>query len=171
LVTGTKEQFEYFLKLRLHPAADPAIYTLAERIKEAIEGSTPTELKVGEWHTPYVSTDEQLDTETALKCSVARCARVSYLNHDRTNPNVEADKELFNMLVVRPYVMKSGVVLDIDDPIHASCTEHQATPMEFSSIKELGTLEWPSGFSHADRNGNFWSGNFKGWVQFRKTIE
>jgi hypothetical protein len=29
---------------------------------------------------------------------------------------------------------------------------------------------WEEGITHSDRAGNLWSGNFKGWVQYRQLI-
>ena len=64
--------------------------------------------------------------------------------------------------------------------------EHCATPMnpeciEFEPCSDSGYLEmdncynhpgtWQEGISHADRGGNLWSGNFKGWIQYRKLIK
>jgi hypothetical protein len=68
------------------------------------------------WHLPYVSRGERLElgsTELAIKCSTARCARVSFLLHDGTTPNVEKDLELYDRLFT------GG---------HMSPFEHQATP-------------------------------------------
>jgi hypothetical protein len=56
-----------------------------------------------------------LDLNTQIKCSVARCARVSYVNHDGTSPDVEKDMELYERLVG-------------SEPMHASPIEHQACP-------------------------------------------
>jgi thymidylate synthase ThyX len=52
-----------------------------------------------------------------LKCvmSVSRCARVSYLTHDKKIPSIEVDLNLFNKLVG-------------SKPLHASPLEHIATP-------------------------------------------
>ena len=32
-------------------------------------------------------------------------------------------------------------------------------------------ISWEDGITHIDRNGNFWSANFKGWVQNRQLIK
>lgn len=50
--------------------------------------------------------------------------------------------------------------------MHASPFEHQACPMKIEK-------DWKniSGITHLDRQGNYWSNNFKGWVQHRSLME
>jgi len=136
IVTAT--EWDNFFALRAHPDAQPEIQALAIVMKTAMEQSTPKALKHGVWHLPYVQDQEreQLDIETLLKASAARCARVSYLTHDGENPTIEKDIALYDRLV--------GSV-----PLHASPIEHQASPIG------------------ADQ----WSGNFRGWQQYRKIVE
>lgn len=173
IVTAT--EWSNFFALRDHPAAEPNIQVLAREMKAAMDASTPVLLRAGEWHLPYVSPEEmgafgpiqtylrggkgelgvwneEMKWELARKLSAARCARVSYLNHDGTAPDIEKDLELYGQLVVRPFTDKRGNVLTEDDPIHASPIEHQATPLP---------KQW----------ANVFSGNFRGWQQFRKLVE
>jgi len=113
----TATDFDNFFDLRIHPDAQPEIQELATLIKLELDNSVPKELDHGEWHLPYITDDELLDypEEMLLKCSTARCARVSYSNHDGSRPNIQRDIDLHDALV--------GSV-----PIHASPAEHQATP-------------------------------------------
>ena len=144
-VTGivTSTEWDNFFSLREHPDAQPEIHLLAVVMKQALESSTPTELKNDEWHLPYVSKNERRDSffkphDMLKKLSVARCCRVSYLKHDGDYPSIDEDLALFTRLV------KSV-------PIHASPLEHQACP---GSIKHK----------------ELW-GNFNGWIQYRKLWE
>lgn len=160
IVTAT--EWDNFFKLRLHPDAQPEMMVLAERMKEAMEDSTPKELAVGEWHTPYYYgsfTDEKgnSDVGTALKCSVARCARVSYLNHDNSTPNIEKD------LLLADKLLEAG---------HFSPFEHQATPIsEVYKERWEFDIEWVDGITHIDRDNNYWSGNFRGWIMYRALLD
>lgn len=115
LVTAT--DWDNFFELRDHPDAQPEIKALASAMKLAIQNSTPTLLKQGHWHMPYVEPDEFGNNSFSelQKASAARCARVSYLNYDGSKPNVEKDIKLFNRLVG-------------SQPIHASPLEHVAVP-------------------------------------------
>jgi hypothetical protein len=123
--------------------------------------ATPTVFQPGEWHLPYV-TEDSLDLETAQKCSVARCARVSYLTHDKAQPDVEKDMRLFKFLF---------------DSMHLTPFEHQATPMELEANYsfENGSepeyaSDWELGITHISRDGKYFSANFAGWVQHRQLL-
>lgn len=130
LVTST--EWRNFFALRDHPAAEPHFQILARAMRQAMEASTPVPRSpnwgLGAWHLPYVSEQERdlIGNSTLLaKASAARCARVSYLNHDGSEPNLMKDLELFDRL--------AG-----SEPIHASPLEHQAEALAL-----------------ADRSGNF----------------
>lgn len=168
-VVVTATEWDNFYALRYHPAAQPEIKELARVMMVASSTSIPNKLKSDEWHLPYV--DEYDDIVTAIKCSVARCARVSYVKHDQTKPSIDEDIDLYNALVTRPYVMKNGLVMAADDPIHASPAEHQATPMDdFRILDSIPRNMLPKGVTHVDTYGEYWSANFKGWVQYRQKL-
>ena len=154
VMTCNKDQWDYFLSLRLHKAADPAIYKLAQAINAAIILSTPMSLKLGEWHLPYIKDLERNEhpNEDLCMMSSARCARTSYNNHDGSKPDKEKDFELFKFLIN-------------EDLPHATPTEHQATPMSKHCNVET------DGVSHIDAYDKLWSGNFHSFIQFRKILE
>lgn len=115
VVTGT--EWSNFFELRNHEDAQPEIKILAEKMKEAMDNSVPSKR---DKHLPYITLEEkkkanlgEIKLEELIMCSVARCARVSYLTHDGKNPSREKDMELYTRLVG-------------SEPIHASPTEHQA---------------------------------------------
>lgn len=126
IITAT--EWDNFFELRDHPDAEPHFQLLAKAIRRAIDGSTPTPRlpdyqNVQNWHLPFVKDFERevvqergQDGATFLaRLSAARCARVSYLNHDGKIPDATKDIELFNKL--------AG-----SRPIHASPLEHQGFP-------------------------------------------
>lgn len=132
-VVVTATEWSNFFALRRHKDAEPHIHMLADAMYEAMENSKPVLLKEGQWHLPYVD-QEDIDfydiqegipgdtpkfwpnIDRAIKCSVARCARVSYMTHEGRIPTVEEDLTLYDRLVG-------------SHPIHASPAEHQATPL------------------------------------------
>jgi len=156
IVTAT--EWDNFFKLRLHKDAQPEMMVLAEHMKKAMDESIPVELQPGDWHLPYVDLGDFDDSgdpiSEAIKCSVARCARVSYLNHDNSAPDTTKDIALADML------LEAG---------HMSPFEHQGTPMDFA--KDTFELAWEDGITHKDRDNNFWSGNFRGWIQHRQLLQ
>lgn len=142
-VVVTSTEWDNFYELRNHPDAQPEIHHLAALMYEAHEASEPHELKLGEWHLPYITSDDkfEMNLEELIQMSVARCARTSYFTHDGKKPSRQADIELYLRLV--------GSV-----PLHASPAEHQATPA-----------------NEEDYFDTSYTGNFQGWVQFRKLLE
>lgn len=160
IVTAT--EWDNFFKLRLSPDAQPEMQELAKCMKQAMDGSTPTPIPRGAWHLPYIGQNDlkaNLKLDALIKFSVARCARVSYNLHDGTEPNIEKDVKLYTQL------LESG---------HLTPFEHQAAPMENTNGKYsdgyLDPRYWERGVTHADRSGNLWSGNFRGWLQNRQLV-
>jgi hypothetical protein len=175
-VMTTTEDANWFW-LRDHKDADPTIEALAIAMREAKKLSKAVTLKSGEWHTPYYAEGfwkpEHKDTEgwydksgmrleDALAISSSCCAQVSYRKLDDT---LEKAQMVYERLVG-------------SEPVHASPFEHQATPMAESEDewgvkivnKVYASGTWEKGITHVDRQGNFWSGNFKGWIQHRQLI-
>lgn len=165
LVTST--EFANFFHLRDHEDAQPEIRELAQAMKIAMSHCKAQLLKPGEWHLPYITThditdiyqylkygritrDEPNMEETmgiALKVSVARCARVSYLTHGGRQTKIDEDLKLYDRLLG-------------SQPLHASPAEHQATPDSMSYSYRTDAL-WDNESLH---------GNFTGWIQYRKTL-
>ncbi|MBM3203883.1 FAD-dependent thymidylate synthase [Candidatus Woesearchaeota archaeon] len=116
-VIVTSTEWDNFFELRVHPDAQPEIQELARAMFRCINHSTPQFIEHGDWHLPYITSEEKIiySQEELLKASTARCARVSYSNHDGSKPNITKDIDLHDKLVA-------------SRPIHASPAEHQATP-------------------------------------------
>lgn len=163
-VVVTATDWSNFFALRCHLDAEPHMRMLAEAMRTAIAEAPMQKLKPGEWHLPFVTEEEYeaLSNTTPsdptfddylplIQCSVARCARVSYLNHDGTEPNIVADLKLYDLLVG-------------STPLHASPAEHQATPDIAHDMIGLPAGK-PSQWAQAHLHGNF-----RGWVQYRKTL-
>jgi thymidylate synthase ThyX len=158
IITAT--EWSNFFNLRLAPDAEPHIRKLAETLQDALRASKPIQLLPGEWHLPYITAEdmgaavtgefESIDMQVLLEASVARCARVSYNNHDNSKPDIEKDRKLFAEL------LKAG---------HLSPFEHQAIPM-----LDQGN-QWEVGVTHKDRHEAYWSGNFRGFRQYRQIIQ
>lgn len=104
IVTAT--EWENFFELRLDDAAQPEIQELARRMAEAMDDSVPVKRN---YHLPYITEEERSKYEwegvagekayaDLGKVSAARCARVSYLNHDQTKPDWDKDVALASRL-------------------------------------------------------------------------
>ena len=123
IATATQDGWENFFKLRSSYStelAQPEIMAVADLAYDAYYASTPTLLDYGQWHTPYITEDEEeLELEERKKISVGRCARVSYLTHDGIRDIVE-DINL---------AMKLWEAF----PRHDSPFEHVATPSQWQT--------------------------------------
>lgn len=172
----TATELDNFFWLRLDADAQPEIFELARCMRECLEKSKPELLYPGQWHTPYVnhyqmkdhtlgygleengSEPKILSLEEALAISSSCCAQVSYRNLDNTYDKAMA---IYGRLL-------SGA------KVHASPFEHQASPIEeiYESDSFFRSSEaWPEGVTHRDRNGEYWSGNFMGWIQHRQLLD
>jgi len=152
----TSTEWNNWKWLRKHPDADPTIHALAEKVDIAREGSTPIQLEAGMWHMPYVNFqilggkqifDLGVTEKEALKISSSCCAQVSYRKSD---DSLEKAEMIYGKLVE-------------SEPCHASPTEHQAKAFDTS-------FYWPEGTTHRTKDGTYWSGNLRGFIQHRQLI-
>lgn len=111
----TSDNFDQMYFQRFHPDAQPEFVDLVTKMIQAQRECSFTILEKDQWHLPFVLSEERssLSTETLLKISAARCARVSYFTHGTEKVDREADIRLFESLVSSD---------------HWSPLEHQATP-------------------------------------------
>ena len=167
VISGT-EWANYFW-LRDHADAQPEIALLANKMHQVYEASVPQPLNSGEWHVPYVNTyrsiinnellysdglGDDISAEEARIVSASCCAQVSYRKND---DSYEKAQKVFQMLIE-------------SEPAHASPVEHQATPMNIDSMCRFEPETWEPGVTHVSANSDLWSGNLRGWIQFRKLI-
>jgi thymidylate synthase ThyX len=155
LVSAT--EYANFFALRAHPAAQQEFQVLAKAMLRLFLDNKPTALGPGEWHLPYIRTEDRLEAmtmagdftqsleqkariglEIVKKVSVGRCARTSYLNQDGVRALAD-DVSLHDRLLND---------VDKGDPGHFSPFEHIARA-EMHDIP---------------------SGNFSGFTQYRKTF-
>ena len=141
---------------------------LAECIYDAMQESTPKQLKVGEWHIPFedkiqiaedIGTKEQV-YETKVKISTAMAARTSYTV-------VENEKEIDYSKIIELHDR-----LLSQDPPHSSPMEHCARAMseiEYTGSKKTGYSTIKGG--QDDGKGYGWCNNLKGFIPYRYFID
>lgn len=174
-------EWDNFLILRYESETDYSaqieIHELADCMLKAKNQSVPVLLKRGEWHTPYYTDgywkpnyDIEYTTTTfgelvdvhgitlkdALKISSSCCAQVSYRKLDDT---LEKALDVYDKLVM-------------SQPRHYSAVEHCGTPCKAHSLssQSFDPANWDNGVTHVDARGDWWSGNFKEWVQYRQVL-
>lgn len=154
----TSTEWENFFNLRCNSnTVQPEFVILANKMKDAMNAYRPKKLNEGEWHLPYIdqsagwyfSNGVIVTKEEAIMHSAAACAQVSYRTLDMSTEKV-------NRIVQK--------LTDRSDP-HLSPFEHQAlVPKDIPQ-------QWQNGMTHVDVNGQYWSGNFRGWIQNRQLME
>lgn len=149
-VVCTATEYSNFFGLRHHSMAQPEIAELARQMWDLYKVNEPQQVEMHDWHLPFMDGDTYRECtrysrnlakeaghpsyapegwepmDLMIKRSVARCARVSYNNHDGSSTTVEQDLQLYDRLL--------GA-----QPIHASPAEHQATPVA-SEVHTSGNL-------------------------------
>ena len=167
VISGT--EWTNFFHLRNHADAQPEIKALAEAMTVAYTTHLPVPLKPGQWHLPYITLAEYVPTgelqylnnnfdpislEEAKIVSASCCAQVSYRKND---DSFDKAKKIYDQLI-------------LSEPVHASPIEHQATPMDVDSMCRFEPDTWQPGVTHVSANSDLWSGNLRGWIQYRKLI-
>lgn len=157
----TSTEWDNFFALRCHPDAQPEFQHLATMMRDSMQASVAQALSFKQWHMPYLQPGEHNALVTVegpvqaknicLRLSAARCARVSYLTHDKKTPSRDADLDLFERL--------AG-----SSPEHMSPLEHQATP-------DMLTTSEDDDYNFSEYRNSRFHGNLVGWCQFRKFIE
>lgn len=187
-VVVTATEWDNFFNLRIDKDAQPELVMLADKMFSAMQDSSPKTLKEGQWHLPYVDSIEYaegdggygeydsnqwyhiegngISLEDAIKISVASCAAVSYRTENMTL--AKADK-IFDMLINA-------------ENLHSSPFEHVAKPITNEDLYSVdytnpdlktrvkNTLSAAKGITHINSKGDFCSGNFTGWIQYRHLL-
>jgi len=98
ILSGT--DWDNFLNLRTAKGAQPEFQTLAFQIGRLLLDSEPQPVLWQVWHLPYLMQLESyyVIPEILAKVCAARCARVSYLNHDQSSPDMMKDLNLASSL-------------------------------------------------------------------------
>lgn len=174
----TSTEWENWDWLRDDDAAQGEIRELARQIKIARENADVVHLNENEWHVPFVNRERMVSgkmryfipatkedgpitcsLESAILISTSVCAQTSYRNADYSlEKAIDLKAKLFE-----------------GNKIHASPSEHQATPIPESKFDsgDFAAIMFnlPKGVTHIDRYGSCWSGNFQGFIQHRQLLK
>ena len=153
--------------------AEIHMMALAEAMWDAMNESTPKELKAGEWHIPFsdnINDDKILQKiakkeeishlETAydiyqyyaIKIATARCARLSYMTFDG-EMDYKKDLKLHDSLL---------------EAHHASPFEHCCRVLTKEEYNILGKMVLHPENGYVFENG--WVDNFKGFISYRRIL-
>lgn len=115
IVTAT--HWRNFFGLRNSGKAQPEANDFGIVIARAMMNSTPVELEIGQWHLPYIRSEdreEERDQNVLAWASAGKCARTSYLTHDG----------------VRALGKDLGLANDLKNDGHMSPLQHPTRPRE-----------------------------------------
>lgn len=158
----TATDWSNFFALRCHPAAQPEIQWLAYLMRAAYENSMPKRIPDGYWHLPYVTEEVEIPVIERLLAPY-KSKPVTYGEIPVADLQKELTEEMQKISIgrcARVSYLNHGENNTPDKDIelcerliasrHMSPTEHVATPIE---------------------DGAVYSGNFRGWKQYRKFID
>lgn len=140
LVSGT--EWSNFFALRMHASAQPEFRETAAAMLEAYRASTPVPLRDGGWHLPLLS-EEELENHRS-DADLWRCVSVGRCARVSYLTH-DGKRDPVKDVALHDQLLASG---------HMSPFEHVARAMNESEMQVFG----------------FWSGNFRGFVQYRKLI-
>lgn len=130
-----------FFALRCHPDAQPEFYKLASLMYEEYSNNIPDPVRTGEWHLPFIGEHEKCSTNNYNPSDLIK---ISVARCARVSYNTHDGTENTVSKDLELYSKLVG-----GSPLHASPTEHQA---------------------RAHHNEFKRSGNFTGWIQYRKLL-
>lgn len=139
-VVVSATEWTNFYALRRHADADPTMKALADAMWDAHQASTPRVLTHDDWHVPYVLPEER-ETFSVVQQLIMSSARCARVSYNKHDGSSPSFEE---DLALYDRLVTAELV-------HASPTEHQGSPDPAGIFEDL----W---------------GNFKGFVQYRKTI-
>ncbi len=97
-VVMTATVWKNFFDQRCHPDAEIHFQKIAGMMREALDKSQP---KVTLWHQPYIEDDDKgvMSIPDTNLISVARCARVAYMQHGQKKKDLAKDLALAHDLI------------------------------------------------------------------------
>lgn len=152
-VIATATDWDNFFGLRCHKDAQPEFQELAKLMWEEYSNNEPKNLSYGQWHLPYVS-----DAEMSVVLTLGAFKEFQSEYHEQLAVLIKRSVARCARVSYNTHDgTENTVEKDLElynrlvggEPIHASPTEHQAM-----CIPDAGNR----------------SGNFKGWLQYRKTL-
>ena len=141
--------------------AEIHMMALAESIYDAVNESTPKQLKPGEWHIPFEDklSRHNLSLEDMIKCSVSMAARTSY-----TVVGDEKEIDYQKMIDLHDRLLSQN-------PPHSSPLEHCAKAMTEEEYYKVfyKHLQFPGEGNTGKDFG--WCNNFKGFIPYRYMVD
>jgi thymidylate synthase ThyX len=153
IISGT--EWTNFFGLRCHKDAEPHFQKIAGMMKELYDGSEPRKLVVGEWHLPLVDVDED---DTAALDEYRR----PFLDTPRARDVTGIRRKVSVGRCARVSYLTHDGRRDLTEDIGLHDRLKDANPGHWSPFEHV---------AQAESDPKHRSGNFFGWMQYRKTFE
>lgn len=141
-ILTTATDWDNFFALRTHPDAQPEIQHASILMKQSYEESQPDFKGENDWHLPLIQADEQEWAKEHLNQAIkVAIGRCARVSYLTHDGKRDLQKDI----ELHDSLLEAG---------HMSPFEHVAMPMKQEELA----------------NGQLYSGNFRGWKQYRKTI-
>lgn len=167
IITAT--EWDNFWHLRNSALAQPEFKELAAEMHRQYTTGSPILTSPGVWHLPFITEEECqaghvdfIPMPQRIYVSIGRCARVSYLTHDGKR-DIQADIDLAERRL-RP----SGHMAPFEHAAYAMSETARLLFRKYAPVPDVGSS--PANPQFAWDGVTFFCGNFRGWVQARKTI-
>lgn len=145
-IIASATEWQNFFGLRGHPDAQPEFKRIALMMKEAYDSSSPSLIEDGEWHLPLIGIDEE---------DLAAC-------HEVANSYQDSDRMLA--------FISAGRCARVSYLTHDGKRNPREDIKLASRLLEDGHMSPLEHVACADSSMKKYVGNFKGFLQFRKTI-
>lgn len=136
--------WDNFFHLRCHKDAHPDIRKTAELMRDAMEKSTPNPIALGSWHLPLIFEEDFTQVLISDPASVQ-----------------EKQERLIKVSV--------GRCARVSYLTHDGKRDHEADIALHDRLLDNGHMS-PLEHVAAAQDNDSYSGNFRGWLQYRKTI-
>lgn len=148
--------------------AEIHMMALAESIWDAVNESTPKQLKAGEWHIPFEDKIKQNFALIPVQFTLPDSVRISVAMAARTSYTVVGEEKALDyeaMIGLHDRLLNQ-------QPPHSSPFEHTARAMSdeeyYTAVKTVQGLNREKAITRRDLG---WCNNLKGFIQYRYIVD
>ncbi len=171
IISGT--EWDNFFGLRVHEAAEIHIQEIAGLMLDEYNRSVPKLLKAGEWHIPF---ENEIDEETLLKITKDQsnvsdssqqyddCIGYSFEQNKVKVSTVMAARTSYTVVGADMKPLSYSRMIEIHDDMKQATPKHMSPFEHCAQAMDMDRQYYEPWYEP-------WSGNFFGFIQYRKMIE
>lgn len=155
LITAT--EWENFFALRAHEHAEIHFQDIADRMLKAMNESQPVKLRAGMWHIPFGDKFKLNDL-------------YAHLGLDTGSSLNEKEGEEITELMVKLATVRCARISYLNHGKETTINEDLVLHDRLAASGHWSAFEHCARVVNIARNADVWSGNFRGFEQYRKTF-